>query len=577
MTSDTTPPSKASKRRTHSVHAVLLTLLTLLMAVPGIWNLPVIDRDEARFAVASVQMAESGDYVSIRFQDEARNKKPVGSYWAQTGFIKAFSKDGERRIWAQRIPSVLAAIIAVLATYWAGVAMIGRRGAFVAGGLLAVSALFVFEAHIAKTDALLCAMGALVFMSFALLRQGGGRLYALVFWVALGLAVMIKGPVIPGVAGLTLITLAIWERQNAWMRTLLFWPGPILFLLIILPWSIMIYQATEGQFFKDALVGDFGQKLVSGQEKHGAPPGAYLLSLPVAFWPSVLFLIPGFAFAIRAVRRGLENINPVVRAMRLALAWAIPYWIILEIIPTKLPNYLLPVYSAFAVMCAGAILTLFAVKEFKISRIISAVLIGLVSTALIAGILIGEAVYGPLPTWSFGFNFAALLAVVFSCVMLGMGRAKKAVIGVIAGGILLYPFLYAVLLPSLSELRLADRVEAEFNQNNITLPRKGGPQVLAYNFTEPSLVYRLGSDIVLGDRIKLDTPLLIDTVILTDSMKSETDAFLQAVSESGNCTAPISTIKGHNYSKGNAVSLDLVQVIPCPLEPQGEPDTEPQN
>ena len=567
MTSDNTSLSHAPKRRPHSLHAALLGLLILLMSVPGIWNLPVIDRDEARFAVASVQMAESGDYVSIRFQDEARNKKPVGSYWAQTGFIKAFSETGERRLWAQRLPSVLAAIISVLACYWAGVAMIGRRGAFVAGGLLAVSALFVFEAHIAKTDALLCAMGAVIFMSFAHLRQGGGRLYGLIFWAAMGMAVMIKGPVIPGIAGLTLMTLAVWERQSTWMRTLLFWPGPILFLLIVLPWSIMIYQATDGQFFKDALVGDFGQKLVSGQEKHGAPPGAYLATLPAAFWPSVLFLIPGFVFAVRVVKRGRDNINPVVRAMRLALAWAMPYWIILEIIPTKLPNYLLPVYPAFALICAGGVLTLFSVKEFKVSRIISAVFIGLVSIALIAGLLIGEAVYGPQPTWSFGFNFAALLAVLYACVMLGLGRAKKAVMAVIAGGILLYPFLYTVVLPSLSDLRLADRIETEFNAKNITLPRKGGPQVLAYNFTEPSLVYRLGSGIVLGDKIKLDAPLALDTVIITDSLKSETEAFLQSVSDAGNCITSLSTIKGHNYSKGKSVSLDLAQVIPCPPEP----------
>ena len=175
---ETTPDTgKPLSQRAHSVQAALLALLTLLMTVPGIWNLPVIDRDEARFAVASVQMAESGDYVSIRFQDEARNKKPVGSYLAQTAFIKAFSSPGERTLWAQRLPSVIAAIIAVLAVYWAAIPMIGRRGAFIAGALLAVSALFVFEGHIAKTDALLCASGALVFVSFAHLRQGGGRFY----------------------------------------------------------------------------------------------------------------------------------------------------------------------------------------------------------------------------------------------------------------------------------------------------------------------------------------------------------------------------------------------------------------
>ena len=83
---------------------ILLILLTLAMVLPGLASLPVIDRDEARFAQASVQMAETGDLLNIRLQDEARNKKPAASYWAQTAMIKVFARDGENRIWAHAYP-----------------------------------------------------------------------------------------------------------------------------------------------------------------------------------------------------------------------------------------------------------------------------------------------------------------------------------------------------------------------------------------------------------------------------------------------------------------------------------------
>ena len=53
---------------------LLLVLLSLALYLPGIAALPVTDRDEARFAQASRQMLESGDFLRIRFQDEARNK-----------------------------------------------------------------------------------------------------------------------------------------------------------------------------------------------------------------------------------------------------------------------------------------------------------------------------------------------------------------------------------------------------------------------------------------------------------------------------------------------------------------------
>ena len=106
----------------------ILTLLLLALALPGLVNLPVIDRDEARYAQASVQMIETGDYVNIRFQDRARNKKPAGAYWLQSASVKMFSDVQKREIWAHRIPSVFGALLAVLATYWGGVRLLGRDG-----------------------------------------------------------------------------------------------------------------------------------------------------------------------------------------------------------------------------------------------------------------------------------------------------------------------------------------------------------------------------------------------------------------------------------------------------------------
>ena len=66
----------------------LLALLCLALYLPGISALPVFDRDEARFAQATKQMLETGQYVDIRFQDEVRYKKPVGIYWLQALALK---------------------------------------------------------------------------------------------------------------------------------------------------------------------------------------------------------------------------------------------------------------------------------------------------------------------------------------------------------------------------------------------------------------------------------------------------------------------------------------------------------
>src|SRR5262245_54217800 len=67
----------------HARAMAVLLVVALLGFLPGFFSVPPIDRDEARFAQATKQMVESGDYVDIRFQDEVRYKKPVGIYWLQ--------------------------------------------------------------------------------------------------------------------------------------------------------------------------------------------------------------------------------------------------------------------------------------------------------------------------------------------------------------------------------------------------------------------------------------------------------------------------------------------------------------
>ncbi len=57
---------------------IILFFMTLLSAAPGVFNMPALDRDESRFAQASKEMLEEGDYIRIQYQDELRNKKPAG-------------------------------------------------------------------------------------------------------------------------------------------------------------------------------------------------------------------------------------------------------------------------------------------------------------------------------------------------------------------------------------------------------------------------------------------------------------------------------------------------------------------
>jgi hypothetical protein len=145
--------SNSGSSTVHLRHAALLILLCLTLYLPGLSAIPPLDRDEARFAQASKQMVETRDYVDIRFQETPRYKKPVGAYWLQAASAQILSPDDPHAIWAYRVPSVIAAIVAVLLTYALALLFLTEAVALLAAALLASSFLLTAEAHMAKTDA----------------------------------------------------------------------------------------------------------------------------------------------------------------------------------------------------------------------------------------------------------------------------------------------------------------------------------------------------------------------------------------------------------------------------------------
>jgi len=340
----------------HARAAAFLVVVSLIAFLPGFFNIPPVDRDEARFAQATRQMIESRDYVDIRFQDEVRYKKPVGIYWLQAAAVKAGEavgiSDAHTTIWLYRLPSLLGAIGAVLLTYWAALAFVSRRFAYLAGLMMASSVLLNVEARLAKTDAvlLLCCVAAMGVMARAYLRQSLGRDvswgHACMLWTGVAVGILVKGPVILMVMGLAAVAVSIADRSARWLLRLRPLPGIIWVLLLVLPWFVAIMTKSGDAFLQDSVGGDLLSKLFRGQESHGAPPGYYLLLFWLTFWPAA----PLAAVAAPAAWR--DRREP---ALRFLLAWIVPSWIVFELVVTKLPHYVLPLYPAIAILIARAI------------------------------------------------------------------------------------------------------------------------------------------------------------------------------------------------------------------------------
>src|SRR5437868_2002946 len=326
----------------HARAVAFLLVCGLLLFLPGFFNIPPIDRDEARFAQATKQMVETGDFVDIRFQDDVRYKKPVGIYWLQAAAVETASALGlpraELRIWVYRVPSLIGAIGAVLLTYWTALAFVTRRGAILAALIMCSSVLLGVEARLAKTDAMpllavVAAMGALARVYLSWLRGDDPEhppwSWPAIFWTALAGGILLKGPLILMFAGLTIGTLAILDRSAAWLWRLRPVWGLMWTLVLVLPWFVAIFWRAGEAFFSNSLGGDMLSKL-GAQESHGAPPGLYLLLFWVTFWPGAALA----GMAAPAVWRARRE-----PGAQYLLAWPGPSWTALALVLSNVPHY----------------------------------------------------------------------------------------------------------------------------------------------------------------------------------------------------------------------------------------------
>jgi 4-amino-4-deoxy-L-arabinose transferase-like glycosyltransferase len=552
----------------------LLALIALMAALPGVGRMPVLDRDEARFAQATRQMLETGDFVRIRVQETDRNKKPIGIHWLQAVAVTVTEPltGGLNQIWAYRLPSVLGAILATLAAFWAGTALLDRRAAFIGAALLASCALLSGEAMIAKTDAMMTGLTTLALAALAQLYarssppahspQGReGKWIVLLFWAAIGAGILIKGPVTPAVAALTLGALALWERRVFWMKPLLWWPGPVLAALIVAPWMLAINIATDGAFFLDAIARDMGPKLAGGQEGHFAWPTYHLALLPILIFPATFALPAAARLAWRSVRSPRAGPDP----LRFLIAWAAPTFLLFELIPTKLVHYTLPTYPAIALICGAALFAMPRARWTNIAGIALFVLGGaawVAITAYTATYMPGDAaadlrraIQGAL----IGAGVVGAAAVALALAPLPLYRTGA---GVLAALVLAFMFRQHV-LPEARALHVSAEAVAALTRERLTPRDDRALWVVGYN--ETSLVFLTRTDVHMTTPVNAGEHAAVGEIMLIESRGlAETEAELAArhlvFARKG---APVS---GFNYSNSDRVDLYLGEVASAPSE-----------
>jgi 4-amino-4-deoxy-L-arabinose transferase-like glycosyltransferase len=341
-------------RRQRRQWAAFVFFAVLALALPQAALLPLLDRDEPRFAEASREMLQTGNFVVPMFNGAPRYAKPPLIYWAQAASFRICGENA----FAARLPSLLATAGTALVLYAWGLEL----GGLTAGLIAALGYALCFQAmqqgRVATVDALMIFFVALSgWAGWKLFTVARARRYwkgerptlAWNLWGA-GLACSLaggflaKGPE----ASLPVLAMICCSVGGGPKFALRFIAIFLLGLLLVSAWAIPAYVQTNGDYWRVGLGHDVGDRMVSGFEGHGAASlGWYLFSLPfyfVLFWISAL---PWSPFLVTHRRqlflRPLRDIDDAYLLMNAGL-----FFVVFTFMVTKLPHYTLPAFPFLA-------------------------------------------------------------------------------------------------------------------------------------------------------------------------------------------------------------------------------------
>ena len=324
--------------------AGVITLLYLYTASAStLW-----DRDEPRYARAAIEMMRSGSFMVPTFNGEYRLHKPILVYWLMQPFLWLPLKTEV----AVRLASVFCFAICCLVTCRLGALFRSRKTGLIAFAAMAGTPLAMINGTASTTDSLLLLCTTICFTIFYYYSIRGLRQYDMLpLGVALGAAQLTKGPVGLFTPLFSMFALA-WPNSSdlRGKRSIAIVAGAVLIgTALFFAWFLPANSITNGAFYDFAFKKQVVHRTLSPMEGHG---GSILFSLPyyllvviAGFFPWALYLPGGFYLLLS--KRFLQGRDRLFLSM-----WIFPLFILMTVVATKLPHYILPVWPALAILAA---------------------------------------------------------------------------------------------------------------------------------------------------------------------------------------------------------------------------------
>jgi len=336
----------------------LLFFGCVLFHVIGTWGLPLIDRDEPRFAEASREMIERRDYVVPYFNNQLRLDKPPFAYWGQVASYKIFGEND----FTARFPSAIAAALVALSIFAWGTRIGANRVGWWAAIIFTFSLQTFLHAKAAVADMWLVLFVTLAHWSgYELLRdrlspanQTSNIKHQTSYWwwmfyVSLAFGFLAKGP-IGWIPLATVAATKFFPLDGRLASRFKFARGVLFMLAIVALWGVPALIRTHGQFFVVGIGRHVVGRSFATMEGHGANSfGMYLLLLPFYF---VTVFVSFFPWSIKLPWLAKQLWQRRDKIDNYLLTGAAIIFIIFTLVKTKLPHYTLPAFPLLALLLA---------------------------------------------------------------------------------------------------------------------------------------------------------------------------------------------------------------------------------
>jgi 4-amino-4-deoxy-L-arabinose transferase-like glycosyltransferase len=498
------PRSPAMKSRVVSVRSPLWLILILgvcaIVYLAGNSRIALFDRDEGWYAQVAGNMATGGDWIVPHFGGEIFRDKPVFAFWCQAISMRVFGVNE----FAARFPSVVCAILTMVVVWWAVRRFVGPRRSLTTIAVMGSSVVYMALAKVAMVDAelLLCITIAQICLAFA--YAGRQSITSNVIgWIACGVAVLTKGPVVFGIIGGTMIALAFmdvgrrfgslaaWKQATAWWwktRPLL---GVVIVAMVLGPWIVEVYRHDRA-FVPVMLVHIFGPIFEKPLNNRSNMYGFYLVTI----WP--LFMPWSVLLPISMVR-GWQNrrLHPV----RFCMAATLGPLVVIELVKQKLPHYLLPLAPPIAFLIADVIVRTVRHQiddlKTKVARVGLCFWVACILGCAVAPWAVSTSKFaGTFPSGAMTvFTGAGVTTAIVLFWLFASNRYQAAFLSTWVGSLAILLVLATIVIPSLKPLSAAKNSAAAMARAGY----KPGQSVVMIGYTEPSMVFYLSGGGVTQD------------------------------------------------------------------------------